>query len=127
MAAQDSPKFDNIASEHIENSKTVTAVEDIELGSDIRRLDTNDLENQYHVSTKTYIVLLSMGLTWGTCTLANVGPATTYSFAVAELGGKTKGSWIPNAALFPLIGLQPLWVSASPQSSSSYHPLMCLQ
>lgn len=77
----------------------------------MQRFHTVDLEQEYHVSSKTYLVLLIMGLTWGTCTLANVGPSTTYSYAVAQLGGKSIGSWVPNAGLFPLIGLQPLWVS----------------
>lgn len=68
------------------------------------------LESEYRISFKTYAVLFFMGLTWGTCTLANVGPSSTYSYAVLELGGSTLQSWIPNAALFPLIGLEPVWV-----------------
>ncbi|KAG6354049.1 hypothetical protein INS49_005020 [Diaporthe citri] len=36
--------------------------------------------------------------------MANVGPSTTYSYAVDQLGGTSLQTWIPNAALFPLIG-----------------------
>lgn len=49
--------------------------------------------------------------------MANVGPATTYSYAVQQLGGASLQTWIPNAALFPLIGLQPIWVCKLPDAS----------
>lgn len=68
------------------------------------------LEADYSVSAKTCLVLFCMGMAWGTCTLANVGPSSTYSYAIEELGGTAIESWVPNAALFPLIGLQPIWV-----------------
>ncbi|KAJ0426771.1 major facilitator superfamily domain-containing protein [Aspergillus carlsbadensis] len=68
-------------------------------------------EVEYRVSRMTLLALVLMSLSWGTCTLANVGPSSTYSSAVAELGGQPISSWIPNAALFPLIGLQPVWGS----------------
>jgi hypothetical protein len=100
---------DFVSSEHDENFQSIALSE---VGAaKLERQDTVDLETTYHVTSKTYIVLLAMGLAWGTCTLGNVGPSTTYPYAVAELGGKTKESWIPNAGLFPLIGLQPIWVS----------------
>ncbi|KPM41468.1 hypothetical protein AK830_g5098 [Neonectria ditissima] len=50
-----------------------------------------------------------MGISWGTCTMANIGPSTTLSYAVNALGGSSISSWIPNAALIPLIALQPVW------------------
>lgn len=76
---------------------------------DVEKTETLALESDYRTSMKTYVVLILMGITWGTCTLANVGPSSTYSHAVTELGGATIESWIPNAGLFPLIGLQPFW------------------
>lgn len=100
---------DKLSSEHVEYSKDMAIDDTVE--AEIQKFSTVDLEQQYHVSRKTYLVLLIMGLTWGASTLANVGPSTTYSYAVSQLGGKSIGSWIPNAGLFPLIGLQPLWVS----------------
>ncbi|KAI0123720.1 major facilitator superfamily domain-containing protein [Xylariales sp. AK1849] len=72
-------------------------------------VDTINSEESYKLSFRTYAVLFCLGVTWGTCTMANVGPSTTYQYAVAELGGASLQSWIPNAALFPLIGLQPMW------------------
>lgn len=75
----------------------------------VERIETSVLEEQYHMSFRTYVVVACMGLTWGTATLANVGPSSTYSHAVAELGGSSISSWIPNAALFPIIGLIPVW------------------
>ncbi|TVY85828.1 Efflux pump, partial [Lachnellula willkommii] len=104
-------KDDGLSSEQIEDLKEKAASSkfDLETESAIQTSNTLDLEQEYQVSRRTYVVLLIMGLTWGTCTLANVGPSTTYSYAVAQLGGKSIGSWVPNAALFPLIGLQPLW------------------
>lgn len=120
MAAQAKDGVSSKHSEYFQDKATATrsssnADIDIETESAIQASNTNtntvDLEQEYQVSRRTYIVLLIMGLTWGTCTLANVGPSTTYSYAVAQLGGKSIGSWVPNAALFPLIGLQPLWVS----------------
>lgn len=107
-------------SEHVEYSKDM-AIDDA-VKAEIQKSSTVDLEQQYHVSRKTYLVLLIMGLTWGTCTLANVGPSTTYSYAVAQLGGNSISSWIPNAGLFPLIGLQPLWVSNSLLTIESTRP-----
>lgn len=101
---------DSVSSEHNEYPKQEASGDNFG-ETDIGRSHTVDLEQEYRVSIKTYLVLLIMGLTWGTCTLANVGPATTYSYAVAQLGGASIGSWVPNAGLFPLIGLQPLWVS----------------
>ncbi|KAL3470316.1 major facilitator superfamily domain-containing protein [Aspergillus californicus] len=68
-------------------------------------------EVEYKLSRMTLLALVFMSLSWGTCTLANVGPSSTYSSATAELGGQAISSWIPNAALFPLIGLQPIWGS----------------
>ncbi|KAF4334226.1 major facilitator superfamily transporter [Fusarium beomiforme] len=65
----------------------------------------------YKLSTRTYIVLIVMGLTWGTCTMANIGPSTTSAGAASTLGGDAISSWIPNASLFPIIGLQPVWGS----------------
>lgn len=67
-------------------------------------------EESPQLSLRTYVVLFCLGITWGTCTMANVGPSTTYSYAVDQLGGTSLQTWIPNAALFPLIGLQPIWV-----------------
>jgi hypothetical protein len=99
---------DVVSSEHEEQLETVPSQQSAELGTVAQRLDTVTLESQYHVSLRTYQVLLVMGIAWGTCTLANVGPSTTYSYAVAQLGGASKESWIPNAGLFPLIGLQPI-------------------
>lgn len=78
--------------------------------NDLENSEIANLEEGYKERFKTYIVLLVMGVVWGTCTLANVGPSSTYTYAVAELGGSSVESWIPNAALFPLIGLQPVWV-----------------
>ena len=78
----------------------------------LERLETVELESGYHVHMRTYITLIVMGIAWGTCTLGNVGPSTTYTYAVKQLGGATKESWVPNAGLFPLIGLQPIWVSS---------------
>ena len=78
--------------------------------------ETQTPDDYYQASTRTYLVVAIMGITWGTCTMANIGPSTTYSYAVKDLGGSTASAWIPNAALFPLIGIQPLWVSASHRS-----------
>lgn len=103
---------DGVSSEHHEYPKVEeTSSNNVDDGKDVQISHIVSLEQEYHVSSKTYLVLLIMGLAWGTCTLANVGPSTTYSYAVAELGGVSIGSWVPNAGLFPLIGLQPLWVS----------------
>ncbi|KAI8938277.1 hypothetical protein NX059_005935 [Plenodomus lindquistii] len=43
--------------------------------------------------------------------MANIGPSTTHNYAVEDLGGESIASWIPNASLFPIIGLQPIWGS----------------
>ena len=80
--------------------------------------DNPDPHDTYRVSTRTYLVVILMGLTWGTCTMANIGPSTTYSHAVSDLGGSSVSAWIPNAALFPLIGIQPIWVSCLRRSST---------
>ncbi|CZR69618.1 related to potential drug facilitator PEP5 [Phialocephala subalpina] len=99
---------DVVSSEHDEN---VQSIDISDVGPNLKKLDTVDPEISYHVTSKTYLVLLVMGLAWSTCTLGNIGPSTTYTYCVTELGGKTKESWIPNAGLFPLIGLQPIWGS----------------
>ncbi|KAF2022832.1 MFS general substrate transporter [Setomelanomma holmii] len=67
------------------------------------------LEASYKTSYKTWGVIFVLAIGWGTCTLANVGPSTTSSFVAKSLSGSESSAWIPNAALFPLIGLQPLW------------------
>lgn len=72
--------------------------------------ETLSPDASYAISARTYLVLIVMGITWGTCTMANIGPSTTLSYAVNALGGSSISSWIPNAALIPLIGLQPVWV-----------------
>ena len=63
MAAKDG------ISQHVEYSKNTTMGENnnnIKIESkEITRLET--VEQQYHVSAKTYLVLLIMGLTLGTC------------------------------------------------------------
>ncbi|CAK7207033.1 hypothetical protein SEUCBS139899_009841 [Sporothrix eucalyptigena] len=68
-------------------------------------------DTEYRVSTRTYVVLVTMAIAWGTCTMANIGPSTTYSYAVEVLGGASIATWIPNASLFPIIALQPIWGS----------------
>ena len=70
-------------------------------------------DSSYKLSTRTYLVLAAMAFAWGTCTMANIGPSTTYTYAVQDLGGGSISTWIPNASLFPIIGLQPIWVSIS--------------
>ncbi|KAI1629102.1 major facilitator superfamily domain-containing protein [Exophiala viscosa] len=75
--------------------------------------DTVALEHSYHTSLRTWTLIFILGLAWGTCTLANVGPGTTSSYVAKTFGGTTSSSWIPNAGLFPLIGLQPLWGALS--------------
>lgn len=93
---------------------------------DVEKTETLALESDYRTSMKTYVVLILMGITWGTCTLANVGPSSTYSHAVTELGGATIESWIPNAGLFPLIGLQPFWVQRPRHLHDSVANVSCL-
>ncbi|CAH0033226.1 unnamed protein product [Clonostachys rhizophaga] len=73
--------------------------------------DSTSYHDSYRLSIRTYMVLTTMAFAWGTCTMANIGPSTTYSYAVAEVGGESISTWIPNASLFPIIGLQPIWGS----------------
>lgn len=47
----------------------------------------NDVVVEYSLSKLTYVTLFFMSITWGTCTLANVSPSTTYCNAIAEVGG----------------------------------------
>lgn len=51
----------------------------------VEKTETLALENDYRTTMETYLVLVLSGLTWGTCTLAEVGPSSTYSDAVEEL------------------------------------------
>lgn len=109
MTAPINPK-ESIAPTQADELEAVPTHQTIEYSNAAERTTTAALESHYHTSIKTYLVLLVMGFAWGTCTLANVGPATTFSYAVADIGGVEVESWIPNAGLFPLIGLQPVWV-----------------
>lgn len=99
-------------------------MEDMELVEDVLRsenkfdlsktqtTDTTAAIVEYKTKLKTWLVIFVLGIGWGTCTLANVGPGTTSSFVAKSVSGTASSSWIPNAALFPLIGLQPLWVTS---------------
>ena len=105
-------KKDNI--EMVEVLEGTSTVENVERNEeDLSRYQTVDtamLEASYKTSHKTWGVVFVLAIGWGTCTLANVGPSTTSSFVAKTLSGSESSSWIANAALFPLIGLQPLWV-----------------
>ena len=107
----------------IEQSKPETSVHlgQYETTPGLMKTETTNLERIYGIRFKTLVVLFFMGLTWGTCTLANVGPSTTYTYAVAELGDSAIEAWIPNGALIPLIGLQPIWVSDAPPHKGNRH------
>lgn len=114
-----------MANNEIKVVETVQHVEDVadsQLDNDTRnansspekvRKDMAPTDVDYTMSIKTYVVLFFMGIIWGTCTLANVGPSSTYHHAIVDLGNESIQAWIPNAALFPLIGLQPIWVCYS--------------
>jgi hypothetical protein len=75
--------------------------------------DSSSFHDSYRMSIRIYMVLITMDFAWSTCTMANIGPATTYSYAVKALGRESISTWIPNASLFPIIGLQTIWVSTS--------------
>ncbi|KAF5009461.1 hypothetical protein FDECE_4315, partial [Fusarium decemcellulare] len=76
---------------------------------DLDAPDEPSYHASYKLSVRTYLVLIAMGFTWGTCTMANIGPSTTSSGAASALGGESISSWIPNAALFSIIALPPVW------------------
>jgi len=80
---------------------------------------------EYKASFRTWIVVMVLGLGWSTGTLANVGPATTSSYVAKSLNGAASSSWIPNAALFPLIGLQPFWASSTSLSAPMLRLILC--
>lgn len=69
-----------------------------------------EVEDAYKLSPRTILALVCMGISWGCVTMGNIGPSTTYHYVVDELGGAEIESWIANASLVPLIGLQPIWV-----------------
>ncbi|KAH7121697.1 hypothetical protein EDB81DRAFT_231423 [Dactylonectria macrodidyma] len=73
--------------------------------------ESQSYHDSYRLSTRTYLVLVVMAFTWGTCTMENIGPSTTYSYAVEVLSGEAISTRIPNASLFPIIALQPIWGS----------------
>lgn len=109
LDSNDLEKTDGVVADHLELSHAPTHESSGGQNVPVQHTETRVLEEQYRMSFRTYVVVACMGLTWGTATLANVGPSSTYSHAVAELGGESISSWIPNAALFPIIGLIPVW------------------
>ncbi|RSL72456.1 hypothetical protein CEP53_001108 [Fusarium sp. AF-6] len=52
--------------------------------------DSSSFHGPYRLSIRTYMVLTAMAFAWGTCTMANIGPSTTYSYAgsLADRFGK---------------------------------------
>jgi hypothetical protein len=94
------------------SDREIQELEDLRVGDDALAQQPSHAtaNSQYETSLKTWIVVLILGLGWSTATLANIGPGTTSSYVAKSLNGSLSASWIPNAALFPLIGLQPLWV-----------------
>ncbi len=69
-----------------------------------------EVEDAYKLSPRTILALVCMGISWGCVTMGNIGPSTTYHYVVDDLGGVEIESWVANASLVPLIGLQPIWV-----------------
>ncbi|RTE76899.1 hypothetical protein BHE90_008629 [Fusarium euwallaceae] len=98
-------KADDIQLEHAPGTTRPSEAADYDAG------DSSSFHGSYRLSIRTYMVLTAMAFAWGTCTMANIGPSTTYSYAVKALGGESISTWIPNASLFPIIGLQPIWGS----------------
>ena len=76
----------------------------------ISHVEAGEVEDAYKLSLRTILALIFMGISWGCVTMGNIGPSTTYHYVVDDLGGAEMESWIANASLVPLIGLQPIWV-----------------
>ncbi|KAL6355291.1 hypothetical protein LRP88_10877 [Fusarium phalaenopsidis] len=98
-------KAEDIQLEHTPSTTHPSGAADHDAG------DSSSFHDSYKMSIRTYMVLITMAFAWGTYTMANIGPATTYSYAVKALGRESISTWIPNANLFPIIGLQTIWGS----------------
>ncbi|KAI5922121.1 major facilitator superfamily domain-containing protein [Camillea tinctor] len=92
---------ENVAAYHTQNDTLVSSFK----SGEVREANIPC----YQLTVRTYTVLLCMGMAWGVCTMASIGPSTTYHYSIISVGGSSISSWIPNSALLPLIGLQPIW------------------
>ncbi|KAJ4174123.1 hypothetical protein NW754_004538 [Fusarium falciforme] len=77
-------KADDIQLEHAPSTTHPSGAADHDAG------DSSSFHDSYRMFIRTYMVLITMAFAWGTCTMANIGPATTYSYtgSLADRFGK---------------------------------------